>query len=243
MIERYDPAMKSANRAHLCFSEDHRQRYRRAAELIRDGFGVPEDKRPPRILDAASGTGYGAEFLAPLGEYIGLDFSKEAVFHAKQEQPGSRFFICDFDADVAFLKRHSPDIVVSLETAEHLVDPGRFLDEVYWSLPVHGGFIFSVPTCLTRDFDQYHLRDWSARRWGAMLRRHRFRIIRIESTPVVVRFREDAFTLFPLNLERLLGVAKFWITHPWYAADRVVNWGVLNRFHWTSTMFVCKKDD
>lgn len=235
MIERFDVDASNDNPAYQAFAADHRDRYSRAAQWIVTQFHW---RKTPEIVDAASGCGYGYDALNNVGNYVGLDVSPDAVTAARQRRPYGKFLVADLCDPLSFSGLH-PDVVVSFETAEHLSDPEAFLRTVHRVLPEDGLFLFSAPTCLTRDFDPYHKWDWSATRWERAIRRAGFKICRIESTPFEEKF-SDLFRMIPLSKWQLLRGGGFLLLHPRYLFDRCVNWGYRNRFSWQSTMFFCE---
>ena len=97
---------------------EHLARYRLAAQLARGR----------RVLDAASGEGYGSAILAAAGatSVTGIDLDRDAVDHA-----GARYGLNFEVADVAALPfpEASFDVVVSFETIEHVPDAVAALRE------------------------------------------------------------------------------------------------------------------
>lgn len=97
-----------------------------------------------RVLDIACGEGYGASALEKAGaaQVIGVDISGEACRHARKRygldaRVGSTEQIPIGDASV--------DVIVSFETIEHVLQPGRFLDECDRVLTPGGRLIISTP--------------------------------------------------------------------------------------------------
>lgn len=123
--------------------ERHLARYHWAAAKLR------EKNVRGRVLDAACGTGYGAPILKPgVAEVIGLDKSPEAVktAHARYAKGDGRvtFFACDLDARLPYMKGYF-GAVVSIETLEHLAQPGTFLREARRVLAPGGKLLVSTP--------------------------------------------------------------------------------------------------
>lgn len=226
--------MPKGNEMREAFREHHLNLYRAAAEII----GPALCDEPRVIVDAACGTGHGYEFLSPLGRYVGLDRSPEALEQARERYPAGEFRHADF-AETRWLRGLRPDCVVSLETAEHVDDPEGFLRRIALALPEYGIFVFSVPTCFTRDFDRYHLWDFSINTWRAMLFEAQFVVEQKQVFRVSGSFRDFARTI-PTTQWQKLRVALFDLCHPAYAIDRLWNWIVRGRFEWESTLFVCR---
>jgi SAM-dependent methyltransferase len=116
---------------------EHWHRYHFAASLARDR----------RVLDVASGEGYGSALLALTArEVVGVDAAADAVVHAKSEykdRPNLRFVTADCAhlpfPDAAF------DLVVSFETIEHITAQREFLAEVRRVLAPSGLLLLSSP--------------------------------------------------------------------------------------------------
>jgi len=84
------------------------------------------------VLDLASGTGYGSAILAGAGatEVKGVDISADAVAFARANyNRGNLEFenasAMDYDPSPA------PDVWVTLETVEHLENPGGYLTRIH----------------------------------------------------------------------------------------------------------------
>lgn len=146
--------------------ELHLERYRFAAEHA----------KPGRILDIACGVGYGTSLLreeiASVQEVIGVDCSEEAVEYAKQtyQKPGIHFLTDDA------MKFDDPDgfeTIVSLETIEHVPDPGGLISRLLRLLKPGGIFIGSVPTTPTVDANPHHMHDFTEESFRRLLLPHR----------------------------------------------------------------------
>lgn len=87
--------------------------------------------RGMRVLDIACGEGYGSRFLASQGatEVIGVEVDAETVERASERFGGDRvsFRCADAGRIDELFTRAEFDLVVSLETVEHLDDPEGFL--------------------------------------------------------------------------------------------------------------------
>ena len=92
--------------------------------------------RGKKVLDAATGQGYGAGILLSLGaeRVVGIDTDVEAILIANNllQSPKAQFKVCDiFDLEKDF-KTNEFEVCVSLETFEHL--PPERIDEYLQSL-------------------------------------------------------------------------------------------------------------
>jgi SAM-dependent methyltransferase len=119
------------------FFFEHKERYEFAAPYCRG----------KTVLDAACGTGFGADILSRHGakKVVGVDANEDAISEARRlYRHGNLEFalhdVCNLNAlDQRF------DLVVSFETIEHLGDPARFLSQVRSVLSADGLFICSSP--------------------------------------------------------------------------------------------------
>ena len=99
-----------------------------------------------RVLDVASGEGYGSHLLArDAASVVGVDLSADAVLHATSRYPAAnlRYVAASCiqipEPDASF------DVIVSFETIEHIMEHEAFLREVDRLLAPGGMFIISSP--------------------------------------------------------------------------------------------------
>lgn len=98
------------------------------------------------VLDIASGAGYGTKLIAGSAKKVyGIDYSADAVAYAQNKYGASNITYKVGDAHDLPLPDDSVDVVVSLETIEHLKDPKKFIKEVKRVLKKDGQFIVSTP--------------------------------------------------------------------------------------------------
>ena len=96
-----------------------------AAEHLVRYFACTELARGKRVLDAASGSGYGTVMLAASAiRATGLDISGDAVRFARQaSRAGNVEYVVGSVTDMPF-EDNSFDLVVSFETIEHVSHSG-----------------------------------------------------------------------------------------------------------------------
>jgi SAM-dependent methyltransferase len=113
---------------------EHMYRYKFALNYVRN----------LRVLDIASGEGYGLAALSEAGpqKVIGIDVSEAACRHAKLKY-GLDFRVGD--AQKIPLESGSIDFIISFETIEHIENPDLFLSECVRILAKNGKMIFSTP--------------------------------------------------------------------------------------------------
>jgi 2-polyprenyl-3-methyl-5-hydroxy-6-metoxy-1,4-benzoquinol methylase len=121
----------------LIYSE-HLVRYKLAARIVAG----------KKVLDIACGTGYGSAMLAEAGaEVLGADISPETI-HSDTEAYAGRNNLSFMLADVENLPTEWTgkfDIVVSLETIEHLKSPDQYLKNLKRVLKPGGLLLLSTP--------------------------------------------------------------------------------------------------
>ena len=100
-----------------------------------------------KVLDVASGEGYGSALIASKAvEVIGLDVSAEAVAHANDAY-ADRQNVTFMQGSCAKLPFDDAtfDVIVSFETIEHISKQNEFLDEIKRVLKRSGLLIMSSP--------------------------------------------------------------------------------------------------
>ncbi|HKH23800.1 MAG TPA: class I SAM-dependent methyltransferase [Solirubrobacterales bacterium] len=127
-----------------------------------------------RVVDLASGEGYGSDLLAgSASEVIGVDANPEAFEHARNRyrRPNLSFergLVEEFDREV--------DAVVFLQTIEHIHEPDRLLERIARIAPIA---YVSTPNRLTlappgaeKSDNPWHLREYDAREYRELLEPH-----------------------------------------------------------------------
>ena len=100
------------------------------------------------VLDVGFGCGYGSEMLGAVADkVVGVDYSREAVEHAKVKhaKPNVSFKVGDAVRLTEVLPRGEFDLTVAFELMEHVTDPALFLEEVSQVLKPEGMLLLSVP--------------------------------------------------------------------------------------------------
>jgi 2-polyprenyl-3-methyl-5-hydroxy-6-metoxy-1,4-benzoquinol methylase len=132
----------------------HLERYEFAAQHARGG----------RALDMACGVGYGSRLLfdrtADTTTVVGVDISEAALDYARTHylRDGLEYRCCDA---MRFEDSDGFDLIVSLETIEHLPDPAAFARRLPSLLRPGGVLIASVPTTPSVDLNPHHTHDFS----------------------------------------------------------------------------------
>jgi SAM-dependent methyltransferase len=99
-----------------------------------------------RVLDVASGEGYGSHLLSQYASsVVGVDVSADAVAHATSRYPTTNLSYITASCIQIPEPDASFDVIVSFETIEHILEHQAFLQEVDRLLAPGGLFIISSP--------------------------------------------------------------------------------------------------
>jgi len=137
------------------------------------------------VLDCACGTGVGSRLFSDshAKKVVSLDLSDAALISTADRCGGRRVFLARANAMVLPIRDESVDVVVSLETFEHLPEPERFLDEARRVLVPGGLLVCSTPDRTVYSpghqpssipWNRFHAREYSHAEFAAAVAR-RFR--------------------------------------------------------------------
>jgi ubiquinone/menaquinone biosynthesis C-methylase UbiE len=102
-----------------------------------------------RVLDIASGEGYGAALLArTAAEVVGVDVDESTVEHARRTYYATNLRFLRGSVTEIPLGDASVDVVASFETIEHVAEQDRMLDELRRVLAPGGVIVLSSPNKL-----------------------------------------------------------------------------------------------
>ena len=128
-----------------------------------------------RVLDIASGEGYGSSLLAlKAAQVTGVDVSPEAIANARATYTASNVSFVQGSATAIPLPDRCVDVVVSFETLEHLEAQEEMLKEIRRVLCADGLLIMSTPNKPVfglRGVDQFHVRELEQDEFVALLHR------------------------------------------------------------------------
>lgn len=141
--------------------EGHTQTLTYGEHLARYQSVIPLVKGK-KVLDVASGTGYGSQLIAQYADVVdGLDYSEQAVKYAQEHFPAKNLTYAQGDAQAMPYDDKSFDVVVSLETIEHLPQPEKFVSEVKRILKPDGVFVVSTPNDAEfMDGNEFHVHEF-----------------------------------------------------------------------------------
>jgi len=164
---------------------------RQLALALLDRYGCPL----PKILDLGSGTGAVLNELQTHGWAVGVDFSPHALAFSKER--GLQLLVQGDAEHLPFLDA-SFDVVVTLDTIEHVRNDARAITEVFRVLKPGGILIMNVPAYRwlwgPHDVALMHFRRYTKGQVSTLLRSAGFGIERLSYSvfflfPVVVAIR------------------------------------------------------
>lgn len=127
-----------------------------------------------RVLDVATGTGYGADILRRRGakEVVAVDRDDAALAYAARRYRSRSIRWLKGDAYALGLDAEF-DVVVSFETIEHLKEPERFVQQCKRALKPGGLYVVSTPLNTGGPFvSVHHELEFSPEQFKDLLGRH-----------------------------------------------------------------------
>jgi SAM-dependent methyltransferase len=126
-----------------------------------------------RVIDMASGEGYGADLLASrAASVVGVEANPDAFEHARLRYRRANL---RFERSMVEVYAEPCDAVVFLQTIEHLEDPGAVLDHFRSMLRPGGTAYVSTPNVLTlapegaeKSGNPWHVREYRAEEFRAL---------------------------------------------------------------------------
>ena len=118
-----------------------------------------------KVLDIASGEGYGTHLLAGYAlNIIGVDISETAIIHASQKYQKPNLSFKTGSTSAIPLEGNSVDVVVSFETIEHHDEHDMMMQEIKRVLTADGVLIISSPdkkyySDIPRYKNPYHVKE------------------------------------------------------------------------------------
>ena len=141
---------------------EHQKRYEFAKDYL-----VGKD-----VIDCACGSGESSAIFAAAGarSVVGIDLDEQSINSARHKYLNDNLsFVKNNNADLP-VPDASCDVVVSLETIEHISDDSHFVDEIGRVLRSNGLLICSTPNRLItnpraaitdKPWNQFHVREYS----------------------------------------------------------------------------------
>lgn len=130
------------------------------------------------VLDVACGIGYGSNYLLRKGArvVVGGDLSGESIEYATNSYRKEGLHYLHLDAQQLPLADNSVDVIVSMETIEHLSEYKRFLVECKRVLGQRGMLVCSTPNKATISPDTempvnpYHVQEFTITEFHSLIR-------------------------------------------------------------------------
>ena len=121
-----------------------------------------------RVIDMACGEGYGSNVLAArAGSVVGVDANPEAYEHARLRYRAENL---RFERDLVDTFPEPANVVVFLQTIEHLAEPGSALEHFRELVGSSGTVFLSTPNVLTlapkgadRSENPWHIHEYRAK--------------------------------------------------------------------------------
>lgn len=132
-----------------------------------------------RVLDAGSGTGYGAAVFADAGarSVLAIDLDSFSIRFARRHFPDPAISFLRARCEELVLSAQSLDLVFSSNVLEHLEHPDTFLATAFNALVPGGAAVIAVPPITTEGALQenrgipYHRSNLTLSEWAALLSR------------------------------------------------------------------------
>lgn len=193
--ERMDANRKDLFKPDRC--DFHLDRYELASNYIKDNM---------KVLDVASGTGYGANLLKNKVNTInicGVEIDSFAAEYANFVY-GQNNNIKYLEGSILSLpfKNENFDIVTSFETIEHVEDDRAQIKEVLRVLKKGGLYILSTPNAWSKHLfgkTKYHVRDYDYKSITELLK---------EYCSVLECYNQNSGSITPFNHKQKRGVIK-----------------------------------
>jgi SAM-dependent methyltransferase len=193
--ERFLPWIKESTIAY-----EHLHRYAYAATLVKD----------KRVLDLASGEGYGSSILADVAlSVVGVDIDEAAVRHASATYRRDNLeFVTGSITCVPIPGNHSFDAAVCFEAIEHIEDQEKLLVEVKRLLKPDGVFIVSTPNKVvyhdeSEHENPFHVKELYFEEFQQLLGRH-FKNVRFLGQRI-----HPSSSIWPIGLQNVTGFEEF----------------------------------
>lgn len=143
---------------------EHIVRYEATLPLVREKV----------VLDIASGTGYGSKIMAHIAKKVyGIDYDQDAINYAKENYRADNIEYRQGNGTDIPLGDNTVDVVVTVETIEHIEDYTRFLDELRRVLKDDGELIISSPNKLeSPKGNHFHLHEFKHNEFTTLLEKN-----------------------------------------------------------------------
>lgn len=175
---------------------EHFKRYRFAARFVRG----------KKVLDAACGAGYGSEMLACRAKaVVGVDYDLKAIKQCRRDYQRSNLRFAHSNVTRLDFPENDFDVIVSLETLEHVKNLRKCLSEFKRVLKPRGTLLLSVPNQKFDDSNNpLHVNKFSQQRLRKELTRY-FKKVKILGQRYTVKGKVPIIKSAPLTNKPLVG--------------------------------------
>jgi SAM-dependent methyltransferase len=132
-----------------------------------------------KVLEVGFGEGYGAASIRHwVGEYRGVEISRQAVRQALDKYGGDGLEFCHYDGDRLPFPDAYFDAVISFQVIEHVDHPDGLLVEIDRIIRPEAVILLTTPNRNhrlnegERPWNRYHLREYSPEEFEVLLRGH-----------------------------------------------------------------------
>lgn len=173
------------------WSIEHLHRYAVALNLI----------SKKKVLDIASGEGYGTFLMADLADKIvGVDISEAAVTHASKKYQKSNLSFLKGSATQIPLENGSVDVVVSFETIEHHNEHDKMIQEINRVLIPGGLLIISSPdkkyySDLPKYNNPFHVKELYADEFYQLVKKYFSNVLMLNQKTIFGSFISSSGTI------------------------------------------------
>lgn len=147
-----------------------------------------------RVLEVGFGEGYGSELIPDsIGEYHGIEVSRDAVEHASARYGGAGRSFHHYDGRTFPFDDDSFDLVISFQVIEHVVDQQAYLTEIRRTCRDGGKVLIVTPNRNhrldggERPWNRYHVVEFSPSELRSLLtqRFDEVELFGIHGTPLI----------------------------------------------------------
>jgi SAM-dependent methyltransferase len=185
---------------HPTIAYEHLHRYAYASGFVRG----------KRVLDMASGEGYGSKMLSETASLVvGIDIDDNAVRHARGRYTSSNLQFLTGSITAAPIENdHSFDVIVCFEAIEHIENQDQLLKEVKRLLKADGIFIVSTPNKALyheeeRDENPFHVKELNFEEFQTLLGRY------FSNVHFLGQRVHSGSTMWPIGTRRSTGFEEF----------------------------------
>jgi len=213
---------------------EHKIRYLFAKKFVKNKI----------VVDVACGNGFGTYILARSGAKFlyGIDNDKVVISYAKQKYKDDNIKFIPGNAEKIPLRSNLADVIVSLETIEHLKYPKKFLKEAKRIIKPGGLLVLSTPNGeVSYEDNLFHIKEYTFSELNILLSDFSRKVF-YGQRPVykrVVRLYKGIYK----NISNIstLALLKFFLRFRPWESQKILNVKNLSDTGYMYIIVVCKK--